>query len=106
EDVTLFMILLTSFYIVLDRYSGQDDILIGTPVANRSLPELENLIGVFINTLVLRTNLSGDLRFRDLIRQVRNVCLDAYAHQGLPFEKLVEELKPQRDLSRTPVFQA
>jgi amino acid adenylation domain-containing protein len=106
EDVTLFMILLTSFYILLHRYSGQDEILIGTPVANRNLPELENLIGVFINTLVLRTNLSGDLNFRELLRQVRNVCLDAYAHQDLPFEKLVEELKPQRDLSRTPLFQA
>ena len=106
EDITLFMILLTSFYILLHRYSGQDDILIGTPVANRNQQELENLIGVFINTLVLRINNSDDLNFRELLRQVRNVCLDAYAHQDLPFEKLVEELKPQRDLSRTPLFQA
>jgi amino acid adenylation domain-containing protein len=105
EDVTLFMVLLTSFYILLYRYSGQDDILIGTPIANRNLPELENLIGVFINTLVLRTNISDDLNFRELLQRVRNVCLEAYAHQDLPFEKLVEELKPQRDLSRTPVFQ-
>jgi amino acid adenylation domain-containing protein len=106
EDVTLFMILLTSFYILLHRYSGQDEILIGTPVANRNRPELENLIGVFINTLVLRLNISDDLNFRELLRRVRKVCLDAYAHQDLPFEKLVEELKPQRDLSRTPLFQA
>jgi len=106
EDVTLFMILLTSFYILLHRYSGQDDILIGTPVANRSRPEFEDLIGVFINTLVLRINISEHLNFRELLRRVRNICLGAYAHQDLPFEKLVEELKPQRDLSRTPLFQA
>jgi amino acid adenylation domain-containing protein len=105
EDVTLFMTLLTVFYILLHRFSGQDDILVGTPVANRNVPELEDLIGVFINTLVLRTNLSEDPGFRALLLQVRKVCLDAYAHQDLPFEKLVEELKPQRDLSRTPLFQ-
>jgi amino acid adenylation domain-containing protein len=105
EDVTLFMILLTSFYILLYRYSGQNEILIGTPIANRNQPELENLIGVFINTLVLRINIDDDLNFLQLLRRVRNVCLDAYAHQDLPFEKLVEELKPQRDLSRTPIFQ-
>jgi amino acid adenylation domain-containing protein len=106
EDVTLFMILLTSFFILLHRYSGQDDILIGTPVANRNRPELENLIGVFINTIVLRAHIPGDLNFRELLQRIRNVCLNAYAHQDLPFEKLVEELKPRRDLSRTPLFQA
>ena len=106
QDVTLFMILLTTFYILLYRYTGQDEILIGTPIANRNQQELENLIGVFINTLVLRTTISGDLNFRELLKRVRNICLDAYAHQDLPFEKLVEELKPQRDLSRTPLFQA
>ncbi|MEP7279700.1 MAG: amino acid adenylation domain-containing protein [Bacteroidota bacterium] len=105
EDVTLFMTLLTAFNILLYRYSGQDDILIGTPVANRNLPEIENLIGVFINTIVLRTNLTGDTGFRELLRKVREVSLGAYSHQDLPFEKLVEALKPQRDLSLTPVFQ-
>jgi len=105
EDVTLFMTLLTAFYILLHRYTGQDDLLVGTPVANRSLPEIENLIGVFINTIVLRTSLAGDPSFRELIRRVRETSSQAYAHQDLPFEKLVEELKPKRDLSRTPIFQ-
>ena len=105
EDVTLFMTLVTVFCILLYRYSSQRDVLIGTPVANRDLPELEHLIGVFINTIVLRTNVSGDPSFRELLKQVRDVSLGAYAHQNLPFEKLVEELKPQRDLSRTPLFQ-
>jgi hypothetical protein len=105
EDISLFMTLLTAFQILLHRYSGQDDILVGTPSANRNRPELENLIGVFINTLVLRTNLSGDPSFHALLKRVREVCLAAYAHQDLPFEKLVEELKPARDLSHTPLFQ-
>lgn len=105
EDVTLFMTLLSAFYILLHRYSGQSEILIGTPTANRSLPELEPLIGVFINTLVLRTSLSGDPGFRELLKRVRKVTTEAYAHQELPFEKLVEALKPKRDLSRTPLFQ-
>lgn len=105
EDATLFMTLLTIFYILLHRYSGQDEILIGTPIANRNLPELEPLIGVFINTLVLRTNLSGDPGFRELLRRVRKISLEAYAHQDLPFEHLVEALKPKRDLSRPPLFQ-
>lgn len=105
EDVTLFMTLLTAFYMLLHRYSGQEDILVGTPVANRNLPELEHLIGVFINTLVLRINLAGDPGFRELLKRVRDVSLEAYAHQDLPFEQLVEALKPKRDLSRTPIFQ-
>lgn len=105
EDVTLFMTLLTGFYILLHRYSGQDEILVGTPIANRNFPELEPLMGVFINTLVLRAQLSGNPSFRALLKQVRKVATDAYAHQDLPFEKLVEELKPKRDLSRTPLFQ-
>ncbi|HEY0677810.1 MAG TPA: condensation domain-containing protein, partial [Chitinophagaceae bacterium] len=104
EDVTLFMVMLTTFYILLHRYSGQDEILVGTPIANRNLPELENLIGVFINTLVLRTKVSGECSFRELLQRVREVSVEAYTHQDLPFEKLVEELNPQRDLSRTPVF--
>lgn len=104
-DCTLFMTLLTAFYILLHRYSGQDDIIIGTPVANRNRPGMENMIGVFINTLALRVKNAGDPTFRTLLMQVRRLCLEAYAHQDLPFEKLVEVLKPQRDLSRTPVFQ-
>ena len=92
------MTLLTAFNILLYRYSGQDDIIVGTPIANRNLPELEQLIGVFINTLALRTNLSGDLGFRELLRRVRDISLEAYTHQDLPFEKLlVEALKPKRD---------
>lgn len=106
EDVTLYMTLLTVFNVLLHRYSGQDDILIGTPVANRNLPEIENLIGVFINTIVLRTNLEGDPGFRELLNRIKDNSLNAYEHQDLPFEKLVEELKPKRGLSRTPVFQA
>lgn len=106
EDSTLFMSLLSAFYCLLHRYTGQDEILIGTPIANRNLPEMEHLIGVFINTLVLRTSLCGDPGFRELLQRVRKVSMDAYAHQELPFEKLVEELRPSRDLNRTPLFQA
>ncbi|MEO8414896.1 MAG: amino acid adenylation domain-containing protein [Ginsengibacter sp.] len=105
EDATLFMTLLTAFFLLLHRYSGQDDILVGTPVANRNPPELENLIGVFINTLVLRVSLLDDPSFRELLRQVRTTSLEAYTHHDLPFEKLVEELKPKRDLNRPPLFQ-
>lgn len=105
EDATLFMALLSAFYLLLHRYSGHDDILVGTPIANRNLPELENLIGIFINTIVLRTDLAGDPSFRELLRRVRKVALEAYSHQDFPFEKLVEELKPKRDLNRTPIFQ-
>ncbi|HEY0602264.1 MAG TPA: amino acid adenylation domain-containing protein, partial [Herpetosiphonaceae bacterium] len=105
EGVTLFMTLLTAFKIVLQRYTAQSDIVIGVPIANRNRSEIEGLIGCFVNTLVLRTDLSGDLRFRDLLRRVRETALGAYAHQDLPFEKLVEELRPERDLSRTPLVQ-
>lgn len=104
-DATLFMSLLTAYYILLHRYSGQDEIIVGCPIANRTHPDLENMIGVFINPLALRVNLSGNPGFREMLKRVRNVCLDAYAHQDLPFEKLIEELNPQRDLSRTPIFQ-
>jgi amino acid adenylation domain-containing protein len=106
QDVSLFMTLMTTFAVLLHRYSGQDDILLGTPVANRNLPEIENLIGVFINTIVLRTNLEGDPSFSELLKQVKEISLNGYAHQDLPFEKLVEELKPKRDPSCTPIFQA
>ncbi len=105
EDATMYMILLTAFYLLLHRYSGQEDILVGTPVANRNQYELEHLIGVFINALALRVNLSGNPGFRELLMQVRRVSLDGYAHQDFPFEKLVEELKPQRHLNRHPLFQ-
>ncbi|HEY0606556.1 MAG TPA: amino acid adenylation domain-containing protein, partial [Herpetosiphonaceae bacterium] len=106
EGVTLFMTLLAAFDVLLSRYSGQDDILVGSPIANRTRPETEPLIGLFVNTLVLRADLSGRPTFRELLRRVRDTALAAYDHQDLPFEKLVEELHPERDLTHTPLFQA
>lgn len=105
EDVTFFMLMTAAFNTLLYRYSGQSDISIGTPVAGRNRVELERLIGLFVNTLVLRNDLSGDITFRDLLKRVRKTCLEAYSHQDMPFEKLVEELNPQRDLSINPLFQ-
>ena len=99
------MSLLAAFQVLLCRYSGQKDIAVGTPVANRSLAELEHLIGFFTNTLVMRTDLSGDPGFREVVARVRRVAVSAFQHQDLPFEKLVEELNPVRDLSRHPLFQ-
>ncbi len=105
QDATLFMVLLAAFNILLSRYSGQDDHCVGTPVANRNRLEIEGLIGFFVNTLVLRTDLSGNPTFRELLGRVKEVCLGAQAHQDLPFEKLVEELSPVRDMSHNPLFQ-
>ncbi|MCG8363542.1 MAG: amino acid adenylation domain-containing protein, partial [Pseudanabaenales cyanobacterium] len=102
---TLFMTLLAAFVVLLARYSGQEDIVVGSPIANRNRPEIEPLIGFFVNTLVLRIRLPDNPTFEELLNQVRRVALDAYAHQDLPFEKLVEELQPQRSLSYSPLFQ-
>jgi len=105
SGVTLFMTLLAAFQTLLYRLSRQDDIVVGTPVAGRNRQEIEGLIGFFVNTLVLRTDLSGNPNFEQLLNRVREVALQAYAHQDLPFEQLVEALHPTRDLSYTPVFQ-
>lgn len=105
EGATLFMTLLAAYKALLYRYTGELDILVGTPIANRNRKELEGLLGMFSNTLVLRTKLAGNITFRELISRVREVALGGYAHQGLPFEKLVEELNPVRSLSHTPLFQ-
>ena len=105
EGVTLFMTLLAGFQTLLHRYSGQDDIVVGSPIAGRTQSEVEGLIGFFVNTLALRTDLSDDPPFRELLRRVRQVTLDAYAHQEVPFEQLVEVLQPHRALSHSPLFQ-
>jgi amino acid adenylation domain-containing protein len=105
EGATLFMIVLAAFSVLLSRYSGQDDIVVGSPVANRNRAELESLIGFFVNMIVLRTDISGDPTFRELLQRVRETALAAYDNQDVPFEKLVEELQPDRDLSFSPVFQ-
>ena len=105
EGVTLFMTLLASLNIVLSRYSGQEDIIVGSTIAGRNRPETDGLIGFFINALALRMDLSGNPRFVDLVKRAREVCLDAYTHQDVPFEKIVEELNPDRNLNRNPLFQ-
>lgn len=105
EGMTLFMTTLTAFKVLLALYSGQDDITVGTPIANRNRSELENIIGFFANTLAVRTQIPSLLSFREAMGRVRETCIGAYEHQTLPFEKLVEELQPQRDLSRNPIFQ-
>ncbi|HEU4511197.1 MAG TPA: amino acid adenylation domain-containing protein [Pyrinomonadaceae bacterium] len=104
-DVTPFMVLLAAFQILLSRQTGQDDIVVGTPTAGRNHRSIESLIGIFLNTLVLRTGLSGNPTFRELLARVREVCLGAYAHQEMPFEKLLEILQPVRALSHTPLVQ-
>ncbi|MEH2415117.1 amino acid adenylation domain-containing protein [Nostoc sp.] len=105
EGVTLFITLLAAFQVLLYRYTQQEDIAIGSPIANRNRSEIEGLIGFFVNSLVLRTDLSGNPTFRELLSRVKEVALGAYAHQDLPFEKLVEELHPERNLNQNPLFQ-
>ena len=105
ERATLFMTLLAAFQVLLHRYSGQDDILIGAPIASRDRVEIEDLIGFFVNTLVLRGDLSGNPTFRDLLARTREACMEAYAHQDVPFESLVRDLAPERSMSHAPLFQ-
>ncbi|MBD0264764.1 MAG: AMP-binding protein, partial [Tolypothrix sp. Co-bin9] len=105
EGVTLFMLLLAAFQTFLYRYTGQDDIAVGSPIANRNRDEVKSLIGFFANTLVLRTDLSGNPTFNELLTRVRKVAIGAYTYQDLPFDKLVEAIQPERDVSRTPLFQ-
>jgi hypothetical protein len=105
EGATLFMVMVAAFQLLLSRWSGQSDVVVGTPVAGRTHRETEGLIGFFVNMLALRTDLSGDPTFRELLRRVKAMALAAYAHQDLPFEKLVAELQPLRDLSRRTIFQ-
>src|SRR6185503_3889979 len=105
EGVTLFMTLLATFQALLHRHGGGDDIVVGSPIANRNRSELEGLIGFFVNTLVLRTDCSGNPTFRELLQRVKQVALAGYSHQDVPFDKLVDELKPERSLSYSPLFQ-
>jgi len=105
HGVTLFMVLLAAFNVLLSRYSGQTDLCVGTPIANRNRLEIEGLIGFFVNTLVLRADLTGNPPFTEFLKRIKEICLGAQAHQDLPFEKLVEELAPVRDMSHNPLFQ-
>jgi amino acid adenylation domain-containing protein len=105
RGTTIFMMLLTTFQVLLYRYTEQTDILVGTPISNRNRPELENLIGCFTNILVIRANLTGNPKFTALLEQVRKTSLEAYTHRDFPFEKLVETLQLKRDLSYSPIFQ-
>ncbi|MFN2529808.1 MAG: amino acid adenylation domain-containing protein [Pyrinomonadaceae bacterium] len=105
EGVTMFMTILAVYQTLLWRYSGQSDLVVGTPVAGRNSAELENLIGFFVNTLVMRSDLSANPTFQQLLSKVRETALEAYAHQDLPFERVVDAVQPERSLSHTPLFQ-
>jgi len=105
ENVTLFMTLMAAFQVLLHRYTGENDIVVGTPIAGRQMPETEDLIGLFINTLAMRSSISGELTLRNLLGRVKEVALGSYAHQDLPFERLVKELQPERTLAHNPLFQ-
>ncbi|HEY0455146.1 MAG TPA: condensation domain-containing protein, partial [Verrucomicrobiae bacterium] len=106
QDATLFMILMAGFQALLHRYSGQEDILVGSPIAGRTRKETETVIGMFLNTLVFRGSVDPEMTFNSLVQQMRKTALEAYAHQDFPFEKLVETVQVERDLSRPPIFQA
>jgi non-ribosomal peptide synthetase component F len=105
EGATLFMVLLAAYQALLAHWTGRDDLTVGSPVANRGRTETEEMVGFFLNTLVLRGDLSGDPTFRELLDRVRRTALDAYAHQDVPFERLVAELRPSRSLDHSPLFQ-
>jgi amino acid adenylation domain-containing protein len=105
NQATLYMSLLAAFGVVLSRYSGQEDVVVGSPIANRQEAQLEEMIGFFVNSLVMRVQVKGEMSFRELLQQVRQTALGAYQHQDIPFERLVEELSPQRSLNQTPLFQ-
>src|SRR5262249_50142541 len=104
EGATLYMTLLAAFQVLLHRYSGQDDIAVGTPIAGRNRAELEGLIGFFVNTLVVRGDLSGDPGFRETVRRTRRAAVEAFAHQDVPFEQLLTVIHRDRDPDRTPLF--
>ena len=105
EGVTLFMTLLAAFQLVLARYSGQEDVVVGSPIANRQDAQLEEMMGFFVNTLVMRVGVKPEMSFAEVLQQVRRTALQAYRYQDIPFERLVEELSPQRRLDRTPLIQ-
>ena len=106
EGLTLYMTLLSAFQVLLHRYSNQESIVVGTAIANRNRKDIENIIGFFVNMLAIRSDLSEEITIKELLMQVRNTTLEAYAHQDLPFEKLVQILNPERSLSYSPIFQA